>query len=360
MEPPHVASETSNHLSSLMADPAQALAGDLPHTSAPTVTDDAGADDSMSARIDDAEAAGASAELPDLDSTPAVTVEAEETEAVEAVHLTDAASEHGAASADVVAADVPVADVPVADVPAADVPAADGAAADGAAAEVQPPNAPEPTVDPSEVDLPESDQPEGVATALEADPFADIEGGARVDEPAAVGADELDALTGTVEPEPLAAGQPDDPLDLDAAPTAVSTESSDEASLETESSAVSTEPVGEQIAAVAASAEPTPDDEVHTDAATPESVPAHEPVAWTSPAILDTLVHEPAAVSSSMTQRDGAVTFDTVVLAVAGATLLLWSIGNLIAGSPLRMTVLGFVAANLAFAGALLRRSASY
>lgn len=70
-------------------------------------------------------------------------------------------------------------------------------------------------------------------------------------------------------------------------------------------------------------------------------------------------VAAPSDGAGSPHTRDGAVTFDTLVLAVAGLTLLAWSIGSLVAGASPRLTMLGVVAANLAFAGALLRRSAS-
>lgn len=87
--------------------------------------------------------------------------------------------------------------------------------------------------------------------------------------------------------------------------------------------------------------------------------PEREQAPWSSPAILDILASQPATTSQIFAHRDSTVTFDTVVLAVTGLTLLIWSVSNFLAGASTKLTVLGIVAANLAFAAALRRSTAS-
>jgi hypothetical protein len=60
-----------------------------------------------------------------------------------------------------------------------------------------------------------------------------------------------------------------------------------------------------------------------------------------------------------LARNDTTVTFDTIVLAVTGFTLLVWSIVSFISGASAKLGVLGVVAANLAFAAALRRSTAS-
>lgn len=80
--------------------------------------------------------------------------------------------------------------------------------------------------------------------------------------------------------------------------------------------------------------------------------------AWSNEAALDVAPASTADADGPIA-RDGVAAFDAVVLAVTGLTLLAWSLGNLAVGASAKVTVLGVVAANLAFAGALLRRSAT-
>lgn len=56
-------------------------------------------------------------------------------------------------------------------------------------------------------------------------------------------------------------------------------------------------------------------------------------------------------------RRLHGVAIETLLLAIGGVTLVLWSFGSLVAGVSTKVTLLGIVAANLAFAGALMRRS---
>jgi hypothetical protein len=103
-----------------------------------------------------------------------------------------------------------------------------------------------------------------------------------------------------------------------------------------------------------------------TDSEPPSAHPAdHDRVDSAAPdwsmseATAGVLAEPPAQSTSSVLSRDGTLAFDTVILAVTGLALLAWALANLATGASAKVTVLGVVAANLAFAAALLRRSSA-